>query len=66
MNQPRTWSQIGAQRWICPPWSITGYDVSGATMYALWRGEEDTATGYDRDRTVLMDTAREIEKGEVV
>lgn len=66
MNQPRSWSQIGAQRWICPPWSITGYDVGGEPMYALWRGEEEKAISYDRDRKVLMEKAREIEKGGVV
>lgn len=63
MNPPRTWSQIGAQRWICPPWQITGYDVGGAPMYALWKGEDETATSYDRDRKVLMEKARAIENG---
>lgn len=60
---PRSWSQIGAQRWTCPPWSITGYDVGGEPMYALWYGESETATAYDRDRKVLMGRAAEIEKG---
>jgi len=32
-------------------------------MYALWYGENEKATSYDRDRKVLMERAREIEKG---
>lgn len=59
----RAWSKIGAQRWTCPPWSITGYDVGGEPMYALWHGESEKATSYDRDRKALMGRAAEIEKG---
>ncbi len=62
---PRTWSQIGAQRWICPPLQITGYEVGGEPMYALWYGENEKATSYDRDRKALMERASEIEKGKV-
>lgn len=33
-------------------------------MYALWYGESEKATSYDRDRKALMGRAAEIEKGQ--
>lgn len=64
MEARRTWERIGESRWFCDPWSITGYVVSDGMSYALWRGEEQKATAYHRDRAELMRMAREIEARE--
>lgn len=41
----RTWKPIGEYRWVCAPWTVTRYELAGGPMFALWKGEEQQATG---------------------
>lgn len=64
MSEPRVWKQIGGDRWVCAPWTVTRYEVAGGPMFALWKGEEQQATGYSRDRGALMALAKNLDEAE--
>jgi len=64
MSEARTWKPVGEYRWVCAPWTVTRYEVAGGPMFALWKGEDQKATGYSRDRGSLMALAKNLDEAE--
>ncbi len=64
MTEPRTWKPVGEYRWVCAPWTVTRYELAGGPMFALWKGEDQQATGYSADRGALMALAKNLDEAE--
>ena len=44
--------------------TVTRYELAGGPMFALWKGEDQQATGYSADRGALMALAKNLDEAE--